>query len=166
MRVLSPRIDPPLRVLDGSTASTATRWPASMTCRPTASINVDLPTPGDPETPTRVDRPVSGRTAASSALASVAVVGAGRLDERDPLRERAPVTGDDLRREAAAHGLTVPARLRETLATVRCAREPPSAAVSRGSDMADQCRAAVFPGDSTYEVREFDIPEPPPGGAR
>ena len=31
--------------------------------------------------------------------------------------------------------------------------------------MADQCRAAVFPGDSTYEVREFDIPEPPPGGA-
>jgi threonine dehydrogenase-like Zn-dependent dehydrogenase len=31
--------------------------------------------------------------------------------------------------------------------------------------MAEQCRAAVFPGDSTYEVREFDIPEPPPGGA-
>ena len=27
MRVLSPRIDPPLRRLDGSTASTATRWP-------------------------------------------------------------------------------------------------------------------------------------------
>jgi threonine dehydrogenase-like Zn-dependent dehydrogenase len=31
--------------------------------------------------------------------------------------------------------------------------------------MAEQCRAAVFPGDSTYEVREFDVPEPPPGGA-
>ena len=28
MRVLSPRIEPPLRALDGSTASTATRWPA------------------------------------------------------------------------------------------------------------------------------------------
>jgi threonine dehydrogenase-like Zn-dependent dehydrogenase len=31
--------------------------------------------------------------------------------------------------------------------------------------MAEQCRAAVFPGDGTYEVREFDVPEPPPGGA-
>ena len=27
------------------------------------------------------------------------------------------------------------------------------------------CRAAVFAGDGTYEVREFPIPEPPPGGA-
>jgi threonine dehydrogenase-like Zn-dependent dehydrogenase len=31
--------------------------------------------------------------------------------------------------------------------------------------MAEQCRAAVFPGDGTYEVREFDVPEPPAGGA-
>ncbi len=28
MRVLSPRIEPPVRVEDGSTASTATFWPA------------------------------------------------------------------------------------------------------------------------------------------
>ena len=48
MRVLSPRIEPPLRVLDGSTASTATRWPASTRCRPSASMNVDLPAPGAP----------------------------------------------------------------------------------------------------------------------
>lgn len=27
------------------------------------------------------------------------------------------------------------------------------------------CRAAVFAGDGTYEVREFPVPEPPPGGA-
>jgi threonine dehydrogenase-like Zn-dependent dehydrogenase len=31
--------------------------------------------------------------------------------------------------------------------------------------MTDTCRAAVFPGDGTYEVREFAVPDPPPGGA-
>jgi threonine dehydrogenase-like Zn-dependent dehydrogenase len=31
--------------------------------------------------------------------------------------------------------------------------------------MSDTCRAAVFPGDGTYEVREFAVPEPPAGGA-
>jgi threonine dehydrogenase-like Zn-dependent dehydrogenase len=31
--------------------------------------------------------------------------------------------------------------------------------------MSDTCRAAVFFGNNTYEVREFAIPEPPPGGA-
>jgi hypothetical protein len=30
IRVLSPRIEPPERGLDGSTASTATRWPCAM----------------------------------------------------------------------------------------------------------------------------------------
>lgn len=29
----------------------------------------------------------------------------------------------------------------------------------------DTCRAAVFAGDGTYEVREFPVPTPPPGGA-
>ena len=43
IRVLSPRIEPPLRVLDGSTASTATRWPCSTRWTPSASMNVDLP---------------------------------------------------------------------------------------------------------------------------
>src|ERR671929_203096 len=31
--------------------------------------------------------------------------------------------------------------------------------------MPDTCRAAVFLGDDRYEVREFPIPDPPPGGA-
>jgi threonine dehydrogenase-like Zn-dependent dehydrogenase len=31
--------------------------------------------------------------------------------------------------------------------------------------MTDTCRAAVFSGNSTYEVREFAVPDPPPGGA-
>lgn len=33
------------------------------------------------------------------------------------------------------------------------------------TDTAARCRAAVFAGDGTYEVREFPVPEPPPGGA-
>jgi len=31
--------------------------------------------------------------------------------------------------------------------------------------MTDTCRAAVFLGDHAYEVREFTVPDPPPGGA-
>ena len=31
--------------------------------------------------------------------------------------------------------------------------------------MTGTCRAAVFLGDGTYEVREFPVPDPPPGGA-
>jgi threonine dehydrogenase-like Zn-dependent dehydrogenase len=29
----------------------------------------------------------------------------------------------------------------------------------------DTCRAVVFPGDGSYEIREFSVPGPPPGGA-
>ena len=53
MRVLSPRIDPPLRRLDGSMASTATRWPAAVRRVPSSSMKVDLPAPGVPVMPTR-----------------------------------------------------------------------------------------------------------------
>ncbi|MDI2127526.1 zinc-dependent alcohol dehydrogenase [Yinghuangia seranimata] len=31
--------------------------------------------------------------------------------------------------------------------------------------MVQHARAAVFPGDGTYEIREFAVPDPPPGGA-
>ena len=70
MRVLSPRIEPPLRWLDGSTASTATRCPEPITCIPRASMKVDLPAPGDPEMPMRTAPPVCGSSAASSSSAS------------------------------------------------------------------------------------------------
>src|SRR5262245_25502245 len=60
MRVLSPRMLPPERALDGSTASTATRLPCAMRWRPKASMNVLLPTPGTPVMPTRAARPVDG----------------------------------------------------------------------------------------------------------
>ena len=69
IRVLSPRIEPPDRLDEGSTASTATRWPAAIHCRPSASMKVDLPTPGTPEMPIRKARPAEGSSALSSASA-------------------------------------------------------------------------------------------------
>ena len=42
IRVLSPRMLPPVRVDDGSTASTATRCPASISRLPSASMNARL----------------------------------------------------------------------------------------------------------------------------
>ena len=65
MRVLSPRIEPPLRWLEGSTASTAILWPCAITCRPKASMKVDLPAPGVPEMPSRIAWPVLGSRRAS-----------------------------------------------------------------------------------------------------
>ena len=50
----------------GSTASTATRRPSPMRTRPSVSMNVDLPTPGTPETPSRND----GRAGTGSAVRS------------------------------------------------------------------------------------------------
>jgi hypothetical protein len=45
---------------DGSTASTATRWPRSIRNRPRASMKVLLPTPGTPLMPRRKLRPLCG----------------------------------------------------------------------------------------------------------
>jgi len=69
MRVLSPRIEPPDTLDDGSTASTATRCPCWIRCSPSASMNVLLPTPGTPEMPRRNDLPLAGSSAFSSASA-------------------------------------------------------------------------------------------------
>jgi threonine dehydrogenase-like Zn-dependent dehydrogenase len=41
-------------------------------------------------------------------------------------------------------------------------RRPPAAAILVAMDT---CRAVVFLGDERWEVREFPIPDPPPGGA-
>ena len=61
MRVLSPRIDPPLRSELGSMARTASRWPSEVTMPPMASMKVDLPAPGTPVMPTRIELPEWGR---------------------------------------------------------------------------------------------------------
>ena len=108
MRVLSPRIEPPLRVLDGSTASTATRWPCvDERAAPSASMNVDLPDAG------RAARcrpgptpPVRGSSVVEQRVGLVAVVGPGRLDERDRPRQRPPVA----RRRTAARASSAHAR--------------------------------------------------------
>ncbi len=60
MRVLSPRMLPRVRLLVGSMASTATRWPAAMRANPSASMSVLLPAPGTPVMPTRSAPPLWG----------------------------------------------------------------------------------------------------------
>src|SRR5262245_18638092 len=70
MRVLSPRMLPPERALDGSTARTATRLPRPSRWSPKASMKVLLPTPGTPLTPTRVACPASGRRSSSRRCAA------------------------------------------------------------------------------------------------
>ncbi len=68
MRVLSPRIEPPARLDEGSTASTASRRPRSISFRPKASMKVDLPTPGRPSAePHRLARRGSAGPATSAA---------------------------------------------------------------------------------------------------
>lgn len=69
MRVLSPRIEPPVRVDDGSTARTATRKPSEVSSVPNASMKVDLPTPGTPLMPIRRARPLCGRSSVSNSCA-------------------------------------------------------------------------------------------------
>jgi|GEM_PF-7036826 len=49
---------PPLRLLLGSMASTATRWPRSVNMVPKPSMKVLLPAPGTPVMPIRLDLPV------------------------------------------------------------------------------------------------------------
>ena len=63
MRVLSPRIEPPLRSDEGSMASTASLWRSPATMLPMASMKVDLPAPGTPVMPMRTDFPACGRHA-------------------------------------------------------------------------------------------------------
>ena len=70
IRVLSPRIEPPDRAEDGSTARTATRRPCPVSIRPKLSMKVDLPTPGVPESPIRSACRPDCASAASSACAA------------------------------------------------------------------------------------------------
>ena len=69
IRVLSPRIEPPVRVEDGSTASTATLYPCAVRWLPSVSMVSDLPTPGAPVMPTRMAWPVAGKSSCTSRCA-------------------------------------------------------------------------------------------------
>ena len=76
--VLSPRIEPPLTVEDGSTASTASLWPRSRRNMPKDSMNVDFPTPGAPDSPMR--RACPGACARRSRRSDAAGWWSGRED--------------------------------------------------------------------------------------
>ena len=93
MRVLSPRIEPPETLDDGSTASTATRWPCAIRYRPSASMKVLLPTPGTPLMPRR-KRPAGVRQQrVEQRVGARAVVGARRFEQRDGLGDGAALRG-------------------------------------------------------------------------
>src|SRR5574343_755164 len=68
-RVLSPRMEPPITVDDGSMANTASRLPCPISQTPSASMKVDLPAPGTPEMPIRIALPVCGSNAVSTCWA-------------------------------------------------------------------------------------------------
>ena len=70
IRVLSPRIEPPVRADDGSTARTATRRPDAVSIEPKLSIKVDLPTPGVPVRPSLIAPPALGKRTAIRSSAS------------------------------------------------------------------------------------------------
>ena len=70
MRVLSPRMLPPVSGLVGSTASTATFLPVSIKLQPNASMKVLLPTPGTPVMPVRKAFPECGKSLRLSSAAS------------------------------------------------------------------------------------------------
>ena len=61
MRVLSPKILPPVDELDGSIAKTATFLPFPTKVVPNDSINVLFPTPGTPVIPIRIEFPANGK---------------------------------------------------------------------------------------------------------
>ena len=52
IRTRSPSSAPPENGEDGSTASTPTRLPAARSAVTSADVDVDLPTPGEPVSPT------------------------------------------------------------------------------------------------------------------
>ena len=88
MRVLSPRIEPPERLELGSTASTATRWPASMTWRPNALDESRFPDPGGTADAEPYRPPGFGQQRVQKRIRLLPVVGARGLDQRDRARQR------------------------------------------------------------------------------
>lgn len=62
-------MEPPVLLDEGSTASTATRWPMPVSRVPKASMKVDFPTPGTPLIPIRRAFPECGSSAVRSCWA-------------------------------------------------------------------------------------------------
>ena len=90
-----PGSSPPVRVEEGSTASTATRCPAAVSFVPSASMNVDLPDAGHAADADPV-RAAGARAAArtSSSCAGRSVVGPAGLHQRDGPGQHRAVAGE------------------------------------------------------------------------
>ena len=108
IRVLSPRIDPPLRVLDGSTARTATRCSRSTSVQPERLDERRLPGPGRPgdADPDRVAR--VWQHVGEQLFRVLTVITPRGLDQRDRPRQRAPIAVDHLLSERV-HPASLPA---------------------------------------------------------
>ena len=92
MRVLSARMEPPLRAEEGIDGQHGDR-PAVVRNVPSASMVVDLPTPGTPVMPTRTALPVDGKL--HQAARRLLMVGAPAFDKRDGARNHGALAGAD-----------------------------------------------------------------------
>ena len=103
MRVLSPRMRAAGQRLEGIDGEHRDALACAISCRPSASMKVDLPTPGAP----RCRSGSRGRCAAAARRAACCAcarcVGARRFDQRDRLGQRPPVAGE----HAGDHGVDV-----------------------------------------------------------
>ena len=135
MRVLSPSTEPPLTELDGSTASTATRWPCADQVQAERLDQRRLADAG------------RARDAHAQRLARVRqelrhhvarerlVVGARRLGERDGLGEQPAVGGAHARDEPLLASSRAACRLRKGSSALRRRRSSLDRRPSRSADL-------------------------------
>ena len=125
MRTRSPSKAPPENGLEGSTATTPTRSPAARARATSASTSVDLPTPGDPVTPTTNAPPVLGYSAASASRAPSAPSSRSRMS-RAAARRSPPST-------SAARSFTLYHQLRADSGFARRSEPPGGMGTLSGS---------------------------------
>ena len=94
MRVLSPRIEPPETLDDGSIASTATRWPCVDQEQAERFDEGRLADAGDAGDAQAHRVAGVGEKRVEQGVGSMAVVGAGGFEERDGLGDGAALAGD------------------------------------------------------------------------
>src|SRR5690606_37100589 len=152
MRVLSPRIEPPLSCDDGSTASTATVLPRVVRWVPSASMNVDFPTPGTPVMPTRKAPPVWGRSSASMRPASSR--SAARVDSTREIA-RARIARSRASTPATYAGTSSRARARGRARAVIDGEAPGTTRVPNGSRFESAMRSALLLEEVEHDLGGF-----------
>ena len=94
MRVLSPRIEPPLRLEEGSTARTATRWPLPVRYGPERVDERRLAHARHPRHPDALGVAGAGQEAYEQLLAAGTVLGPPGLDQGDGPADGRAVGGE------------------------------------------------------------------------